>query len=1056
MTMSACLVAICIIVAVAQNQVSAITQLSSLAFQCRYISSSSRRDASCQMRKRITSSEYPKNSSTTSISNHNHPIQDNPQTPTSSIETSRRSAVLQLASISVLSGCSLLASASEIDATGQLFSPKNEMIKGGGSAAARGIPLKPMEREESMNRGNKSLLKSGEGLIQNVYETRFITYLTRFLLVFDPAASAWWKKNTKPRASGESNANGNGSNNVNYNSIANERFAEFAESVEVGLADYFVGPYGSYASVAAAKAGITAAEPARSVRGEGRDPSNFFSNIFVKKESQPKRINNTSNKGTRKQQTSDEMRLARQGILNLLSLLKARYTSIEEKQQLAILFSLISSPDLQPVNEIRGLLGEIDNGTIAAIELLDISDDDDTSNERDFFRLSSRQGGGFAKDDTQVVKVDPPAPLGDEYKAAKIQTIMKPTSRILRINVVDGGEGYDAIPEVILKQRKGLPSRQCEACAILNRKGGVSEVIVTDPGFGYGGRVRKGDDPIPPTVEIKPRRSKTKTANATFRHAKAEAELEYKITGVEIIDGGSGYLFDQPPEVSISVPDVDPDWFVKPVIRGLINDDDDENNQVSARVSLMKSGHDGVVFDTSAVLRGGRDVTLGVDVLQYIESNPIGLLPSNVRPRFSKFISDESTDAIENGIYYIPSLPRSSSYTDVSTSDYRSIDLFGGVGKAPVTKNALSLSANQYYRLALSGAICTVLVRTALNPLELVKTKIQLKNDDEIIELAMKKSLEEAESKGEVASTTKPAISTNQVIQSLAEVRGPFSLFQSADITFLTSIVFGMFGFGATELFRRSFSVVFFDEAGASSPNEFVLLAAAGFATLLTCAAGAPFEILRVRSMSSVESLGVKKVFQDFVEQNRSKESGVPLTLEAEGLQPGDIKPLWSSFTPIASRELPFAVTKFLVFDLASGSIADFLNNSHLLGDEKIQVGVGTFGLLLSAFAGALAGIAGAFISHPADLILTLTSASSRDEGPTKDWRSMIKELLAADGGVLNLFAGFPARAVFFFLVIGLQFFLYDYIKTLLDVGTDDLTLVLDVFYAIRQGLIES
>lgn len=121
-----------------------------------------------------------------------------------------------------------------------------------------------------------------------------------------------------------------------------------------------------------------------------------------------------------------------------------------------------------------------------------------------------------------------------------------------------------------------------------------------------------------------------------------------------------------------------------------------------------------------------------------------------------------------------------------------------------MTKNALSLSANQYYRLALSGAICTVLVRTALNPLELVKTKIQLKNDDEIIELAMKKSLEEAESKGEVASTTKPAISTNQVIQSLAEVRGPFSLFQSADITFLTSIVFGMFGFGAVSLFFRN------------------------------------------------------------------------------------------------------------------------------------------------------------------------------------------------------------------------------------------------------------
>jgi hypothetical protein len=99
-------------------------------------------------------------------------------------------------------------------------------------------------------------------------------------------------------------------------------------------------------------------------------------------------------------------------------------------------------------------------------------------------------------------------------------------------------------------------------------------------------------------------------------------------------------------------------------------------------------------------------------------------------------------------------------------------------------------------------------------------------------------------------------------------------------------------------------------------------------------------------------------------------------------------------------------------------------------------------------------GIAGALVSHPADLILTLTSASSREEGQSKDWKMIVQELVSSEGGVTNLFVGFPARAVFFFLVIGLQFFLYDYIKTLLDVGTDDLTLVLDVFYAVRQGLL--
>lgn len=65
-----------------------------------------------------------------------------------------------------------------------------------------------------------------------------------------------------------------------------------------------------------------------------------------------------------------------------------------------------------------------------------------------------------------------------------------------------------------------------------------------------------------------------------------------------------------------------------------------------------------------------------------------------------------------------------------------------------------------------------------------------------------------------------------------------------------------------------------------------------------------------------------------------------------------------------------------------------------------------------------------------------------------------MKDLLEKDGGIVNLFTGLPARATFFFLVIGLQFFLYDAVKGLFEVSSDDLTLVLDVFYAIRQGLI--
>jgi len=149
-------------------------------------------------------------------------------------------------------------------------------------------------------------------------------------------------------------------------------------------------------------------------------------------------------------------------------------------------------------------------------------------------------------------------------------------------------------------------------------------------------------------------------------------------------------------------------------------------------------------------------------------------------------------------------------------------------------------------------------------------------------------------------------------------------------------------------------------------------------------------------------------------------------------------------------------VVKFLVFDLIASSTISIINSQPQI-IEPIQVGVGSIGLIVSALSGALAGLFGAFVSHPADLILTLTSSqkrSSNDSDP--DWKDIVKDLLSKDGGALNLYAGFPARASFFFLVIGLQFFLYDYAKTVFQVGSDDLTLVLDVFYAIRQGLVDT
>lgn len=189
-------------------------------------------------------------------------------------------------------------------------------------------------------------------------------------------------------------------------------------------------------------------------------------------------------------------------------------------------------------------------------------------------------------------------------------------------------------------------------------------------------------------------------------------------------------------------------------------------------------------------------------------------------------------------------------------------------------------------------------------------------------------------------------------------------------------------------------------------------------------------------------------------------------------LKPRDLLPLWAGFAPTVSRELPFAIAKFVTFDVIATTAVAWINTQASQdGSLPVQVGVGPVGLSISAIAGAFAGIAGAFVSHPADLILTKTSASkkntlvssdssdsfskedeNKESGPV--WIKVVKDLVSQDGGIANLFVGLGVRSVFFFLVIGLQFFLYDYVKNLFQVGSDDLSLVLDVFYAVRAGLI--
>lgn len=911
----------------------------------------------------------------------------------------------------------------ELDQAGNLFTPKSEMIRGG-SDAARGVSL--------ATRSSATVIKPGQTM-QTVYETRFIAYLSRFLLTFDPAANAWWAKEGLGDSWEQAPTD-------TRREEADARFAEFAESVEVGLTNYFVGPYGSYSSVAAAKAGLTAAAPAISARTQ--QEKSFWDLMFAKE--------------IKKRPPPDG---AKQGVLNLYALLKARYTSTTAKRQLAILFSFITSPQLQPVSEIRSLLGEADNCTVTKIRL----QLPPFAGREVQSRSSSRRGGGYSIYAPPLVEIDPPPALGDDFKPAKARPILKQTSRILRIRVTDGGNGYTSAPSVLVTQ--GGRSVPCQASAILDRQGKVESILVLDPGYGYG---RKSRTAGLPAILIEPPAKPPAGSERKISPAKAVAELEYELAGIELLVGGNGYVATEPPKITITAPAEDPDWYVTSDVYGL--SPEKEDLEISALVVEMKLGDGTVVSDDF----GENDTIIDNGLLSRLKREPLELLPSKLRPEVQPSFS--GVDA-----YQIPYLPPILFPAAVPSPRYRAYDpIFGAVGRVPVTKGAMQLKASEYSRLALSGALCTVFVRTLLNPLELVKTKIQLNNDKELNAYAyskmsaklLPKSTHKQNETGVVATkltqseTTKTEDKTNigtiDMISSLVQLRGFPALFQSADITFLASLVFGSFGFGATELFRRSFSMAFSSPDDSEFGSEIILLTAAALACIVTSAAAAPFEVLRVKSMGLVESAGWKEVLRQFIVEKRGSNSVAMDTkgeLDLTTLKSTDVLPLWSGFAPTVSRELPFAVTKFLAFDLVAKALLDLVNSGLDEGAIPVQVGTGSAGLFVSAISGALAGVAGAFVSHPADLILTLTSAKTKsEEGSVRespDWKEIVKDLLAKEGGIANLFLGLPARSIFFFLVIGLQFFLYDYVKNVFEVGSDDLTLVLDVFYAVRQGLVD-
>ena len=153
----------------------------------------------------------------------------------------------------------------------------------------------------------------------------------------------------------------------------------------------------------------------------------------------------------------------------------------------------------------------------------------------------------------------------------------------------------------------------------------------------------------------------------------------------------------------------------------------------------------------------------------------------------------------------------------------------------------------------------------------------------------------------------------------------------------------------------------------------------------------------------------------------------------------GRLGKLWDGFPTLLAREIPFGVTKLLVYAGTQNALLDFYPAAR----ERPA-----FALVISLISGVAAGLLGAFVSHPADVIVTKLSI----EGST-DPVAAVKRILARapedappQEKVGLFYTGVQQRCISMAILVTVQFVLFDGLRAVLAVSKEDLSLALDVF----------
>lgn len=286
-------------------------------------------------------------------------------------------------------------------------------------------------------------------------------------------------------------------------------------------------------------------------------------------------------------------------------------------------------------------------------------------------------------------------------------------------------------------------------------------------------------------------------------------------------------------------------------------------------------------------------------------------------------------------------------------------------------------SLTDYAKFALAGAIGCGSTHSAMVPIDVVKTRIQL--SPEVY-------------RGGMVSSFRQIISEE----------GAGALLTGFGPTLLGYSIQGAFKFGGYEVFKKMFiDVLGYDNAAAYKNSVYMGSAAIAefFADIALC----PLEATRIRLVSQPNFAS-------------GLVGGFGRMLKEEG-----VGTFYNGFTPILFKQIPYNIAKFWVFERASAVYFGLAGGKDKLSESTTTV--------INLGSGLTAGLAAAVVSQPADTLLSKVNKTPK--APGQSTLNLLGQL-AKQLGFFGSFAGLPTRLVMVGTLTSLQFGIYGSLKTAL------------------------